>query len=203
MATSTSPCFCTRLSPSPFQACRCSGSAHPSSPQHLAAHSRTAWSRDAATPLAGAGGMQFYLWWTPADSPQVSGPYDDDPGLKRSLWVRAVHHHDDMSPLRTWDTEADYFQLHKEDMDGSDNTFVDSPWTDQQLEFVNSSDPVRIVYGYPGSGKTTALWRAVESRTGERVLYTSWSRELVEFASEHLSSFAPCWGRSAGTTYRV
>ena len=136
-------------------------------------------------------------------SPQVSGPYDDDPGLKRSLWVRAVRHHDDMSPLRTGDTEADYFQLHKEDMDGSDNTFVDSPWTDQQLEFVNSSDPVRIVYGYPGSGKTTALWRAVESRTGERVLYTSWSRELVEFASEHLSSFAPCWGRSAGTTYRV
>ena len=76
-------------------------------------------------------------------------------------------------------------------MDGTDDTFVASPWTDQQLEFVNSSDPVRIVYGYPGSGKTTALWRAVESRDDERVLYTSWSRELVQFAGEHLATFAP------------
>ena len=168
--------------------------------QHLAAHGRTGVVKgcsDAAnrgwrrTPLGATGGMQFYLWWAPAGSPQVSGPHDGDPGLERSIWVRAVRHHDDMTPLRLGDAEEDYFQLHQEDMDGSDNTFVASPWTDQQLEFVNSSDPVRIVYGYPGSGKTTALWRAVESRNDKRVLYTSWSRDLVEFAREHLSSFAP------------
>ena len=168
--------------------------------QHLAAHGRTSvvkgcsdpanrgWRR---TPLGGAGGMQFYLWWAPADSPRVSVPPDGDPPLNRGIWVRAVRHHDDMSPLSAGNTESDYFELHQEDMDGSDDTFVASPWTDQQLEFVNSDDPVRIVYGYPGSGKTTALWRAVESRTDERVLYTSWSRELVLVAGEQLSSFAP------------
>ena len=35
------------------------------------------------------------------------------------------------------------------------------------------------------------MWRAVESRDDERVLYASWSRELVRFAGEHLASFAP------------
>ena len=168
--------------------------------QHLAAHGRAGvvkgcsdtanrgWRR---TPLGGAGGMQFYLWWAPADSPQVSVPPDGDPALNQGIWVRAVRHHDDMRPLRAGDTGRDYFELNQEDMDGSDDTFVASPWTDQQLEFVNSHDPVRIVYGYPGSGKTTALWRAVESRDDERVLYASWSRELVRFAGEHLASFAP------------
>ena len=96
-----------------------------------------------------------------------------------------------MSPLHAGDTVADYFHLRQEDMDGSDDTFVASPWTDQQLDFVASSDPVRTVYGYPGSGKTTALWRAIESRDDERVLYASWSRELVRFAGEHLAAFAP------------
>lgn len=168
--------------------------------QHLAAHGRTGvvkscsdatnrgWRR---TPLGGTGGMQYYLWWAPAGSQQVPSTFNSVTGQTRSIWVRAVRHHDDMTPLRVGDAEDDYFELHQRDIDGSDKTFVDSPWTDQQLEFVNSTDPVRIVYGYPGSGKTTALWRAVETRNSERVLYTSWSRELVDFAGQHLVSFAP------------
>ena len=168
--------------------------------QHLAAHGRTGVVKscsDAAnrgwrrTPLGGTGGMQFYLWWAPAGSPQVPGTFNSVTGQTRSIWVRAVRHHDDMTPLRVGDTASDYFELRQADIDGSDNTFVDSPWTDQQLEFVNSTEPVRIVYGYPGSGKTTALWRAIETRNCERVLYTSWSRELVDFAGQHLVSFAP------------
>ena len=39
-----------------------------------------------------------------------------------------------MTPLRVGDAENDYFELHQGDIDGSDSTFVDSPWTDQQLE---------------------------------------------------------------------
>ena len=135
--------------------------------------------------------MQYYLWWAPAGSRQVPGAFNSVTGQDRSVWVRAVRHHDDMTPLSVGNARADYFQLHQGDIDGTDDTFVDSPWTEQQLEFVNSNDPVRIVYGYPGSGKTTSLWRAVESRNNERVLYTSWSRELVEFAGQHLATFAP------------
>ena len=48
-----------------------------------------------------------------------------------------------------------------------------------------------MVHGHPGSGKTTALWKAIEARDNQRVLYVSWSRELTNLAAERLSTFAP------------
>ena len=35
------------------------------------------------------------------------------------------------------------------------------------------------------------LWKAVEARNGQRVLYLTWSRELTAAAEEHFRAFAP------------
>jgi len=85
--------------------------------------------------------------------------------------------------------KADYLPLTQREFD--DENWVQRPWTKDQVSFVESNKPIRIVVGRPGSGKTTVLWRAIEARAGQKVLYLTWSRELTRYASEHLNSFAP------------
>lgn len=151
--------------------------------QQLAAHGRTGvvkgcsganrgWSR---SPLGGNGGMQYYLWWMLQDG---------------NILARAVRHHDDHSAISVGDTN-DYHSLHVGNIDGLDEAYASSPWTEGQLRFINDGNPVRIVYGHPGSGKTTALWRAVEAHDRRQVLYVSWSRELTRLAKERFDVFAP------------
>lgn len=160
--------------------------------RHLAAQGRTTvvkgcrdvnrgWRR---SPLGGAGGMQFYLWWTPRGSPPVT----DLELPERAILVRAVRHHDDHAPLTAGDLD-DYLALATAPDLGDD--IAGSPWTDAQMRFVEDRSAVRLIRGRPGSGKTTALWRAVEARRGERILYLTWSRALRQQAEENFVSFAP------------
>ena len=166
--------------------------------QHLAAHGRTSivkgcvgdnqgWRR---SPLGGNGGMQFYLWWTPQGSRQASRLDGNSENAHNTIWVRAARHHDDHAPL-TIGSDSDYYSLNQKDMAADDETFVSSPDTERQSRFVKGDKPVRIVHGHPGSGKTTALWKAIEARDNQSVLYVSWSRELISMAEERLSTFAP------------
>ena len=161
--------------------------------QHLAAHGRTGvvkgcsgenagWRR---TPLGGNGGNQFYLWWAPRGSPPLRDVNGGD-----GIYLRAVRHHDNHNKLSVGDLRA-YFSLSQNEILDESEGYVSSPWTDNQLDFVSATSPVRVLVGRPGSGKTTALWRAVESRDNERVLYVSWSRELVNTSQEHFRAFAP------------
>lgn len=162
--------------------------------QHLAAHGRTTvvkgcrdknrgWRR---SPLGGANGMQFYLWWSPQGS-QVAKDLDLP---SSAIVVRAVRHHDDHTPLAPGALD-DYLPFPTpEDLTDGD-TFAGQPWTDAQMDFVGSEHPVRLLLGRPGSGKTTVLWKAVEARASERVLYLTWSRSLTRIAEDRLSSFAP------------
>ena len=142
------------------------------------------------TPMGGNQGMQYYLWWTPGGGRFVPSEITGPLGLERSIWVRAIRHHDDHRVL-TAGTADSYYPLSQPDITGEDESFVDSPWTRQQREFIGGDHPVRVVYGQPGSGKTTALWRVAATRRDERVLYTSWSRELVEMAASYFRTFAP------------
>ena len=139
------------------------------------------------SPLGGNGGMQYYLWWTPQGNAPVTGMDADGDRIR---WVRAVRHHDDHTILDAGDT-GDYYELTKQDLIGSDETFSRSPWTESQLRFINGESPVRVLYGYPGSGKTTALWRAVETRSNQRTLYLTWSSTLTESTQERFETFAP------------
>ena len=152
--------------------------------QQLAAHGRTGvvkgcigenrgWRR---SPLGGNGGMQYYLWWMLQEG---------------NILVRSVRHHDDHEPLTAGDADNDYYPLDQNDIDGPDESFASPPWTENQLRFVDDDNPIRVVYGHPGSGKTTALYRAVETRSNQRVLYISWSRKLTGLASERFKGFAP------------
>ena len=161
--------------------------------QRLAAHGRTTvvkgckgagnrgWRR---SPLGGNGGMQFYLWWTVHGNGQTDGM----DGLQAGdMVLRAIRHHDDHRPLAAGRPD-DY--LHDQRPPAIEED-IGSPWTDAQLAFVDDTHPVRVLLGQPGSGKTTALWKAVEARAGQRVLYLTWSRELTEQARERFSAFAP------------
>ena len=160
--------------------------------RHLAANGRTTvvkgckdrnrgWRR---SPLGGAGGMQYYLWWTPGGSPPAADLELPD----RSVLVRAVRHHDDHGLLAAGRL-VDYLPLSTA-ADLSDD-IAGRPWTDAQMQFVEDRRPVRLIRGRPGSGKTTALWKAVEARRGERILYLTWSPALRQQAEANFASFAP------------
>ena len=166
--------------------------------QHLGARGRTnivkgcrgvnaGWRR---SPLGGNRGMQYYLWWAregvgPAREIERGKDYDGN-----RIWIRAARHHDDHAPLTIGDLDS-YIPLAQPDIAGDDESFAGIPDTDGQIRFVKGEASVRVVHGHPGSGKTTALWKAVEARGDQTVLYVSWSRELVEQAEERLRSFAP------------
>ena len=160
--------------------------------QHLAAHGRSTVVKGCAnenkgwrrSPLGGNNGMQYYLWWTPAASPRAQGL--DLP--ENAIVVRDVRHHDDHSPLATGPL-GDY--LHLATSDELIEDIAGSPWTREQIDFVDDQTPVRVIIGRPGSGKTTVLWKAVEARTDERVLYLTWSSALTRHAEERFRSFAP------------
>ena len=162
--------------------------------QHLAAHGRTTvvkGCRDAVnrgwrrSPLGGGGGMQYYLWWTLQGSRPARGIEFPDRG---GILVRAVRHHDDHESLDAGALD-DYLPFSQREIEDAD--LVGRPWTPVQLQFVEHEGPVRLVHGRPGSGKTTVLWKAVEARSGQRVLYLTWSRELTTSAEEHFRAFAP------------
>lgn len=161
--------------------------------QHLGAHGRTSvvkgcsndknkgWLR---SPLGGNNGMQYYLWW----APQGGHPAKALDVPSGDILVRAVRHHDDHNQLDAGELH-DYLELEQREIE--DETLVGRPWTDEQLQFISADDPVRLVLGRPGSGKTTVLWKAVEARSGQRVLYLTWSRDLTRYALEHFRAFAP------------
>lgn len=99
-----------------------------------------------------------------------------------------MRHHDDHSPLEAGPL-GDYLHLTTPDELIEDIAGV--PWTRDQIDFVDDQTPVRVVIGRPGSGKTTVLWKAVEARTDERVLYLARSSALTRHAEERFRSFAP------------
>lgn len=155
---------------------------------HLAAHGRTSvvkgckdqlnrgWLR---TPVTG---NNRYLWWARHSSIPAEGA-----GFPEgAIVLRAVRHHDDHTPLQIGELTQDYFPITRTNLE--DDTFIEQPWTERQNDFIRSEALVRILMGNPGSGKTTALWRAVLA-SGRNVLYLTWSDRLASTAKEHFDCF--------------
>lgn len=166
--------------------------------QHLAAHGRTSvvkgcsgnnnngWRR---SPLGGSNGMQHYLWWAPAGAPPVKHL-----GVaSQSIYVRGIRHHDDHDTLLCGSLD-DYISLSASELnprESSSRSIFISPWTIAQLAFARSEHPVRVLQGCPGTGKTAALWQAINMRAGEQVLYLTWNKSLAIKAGEYFCAFAP------------
>lgn len=135
-------------------------------------------------PLGGRGGNQFYLWW----APQGNAPVRHLGGGEQRAYVRAVRHHDDHTPLSAGGPE-DYLELLPADL-CHPGTIV-QPWTEEQERFLAAEENIRVLYGWPGSGKTTVLNRAVETLHGGRVLYLTWSEQLADRVRQRLDVFRP------------
>jgi tetratricopeptide (TPR) repeat protein len=73
-----------------------------------------------------------------------------------------------------------------------------APWTLQQSRFATARQPVRILKGHPGSGKTTALLHAADASAANRVLYLTFSRDLAVMASEYFGRYC-----SGARTFQV
>lgn len=157
---------------------------------HLAAHGRTSVVKSCRDELnrgwlrTPVDGNHQYLWWTRHSDPPAEGA-----GFPEgAIVLRAVRHHDDHSELKIDGLAKEYMHISRENLE--DDTFIEQPWTEMQNHFIRSKALVRILIGNPGSGKTTALWRAVSSGGGQRVLYLTWSGRLAEKAKEHFDCFS-------------
>lgn len=143
--------------------------------------SNRGWRR---SPLGGNGGNHFYLYWT-LDHPTLAAAAD---AAGRTVFVRAVRHHDATSePLRS-DALGDY-----ELLDFAPDFTVGSlenPFTAAQENFASAPDRVRAYIGAAGGGKTQALIRAIEVGTPGDTLYLTWSTRLAEQVEHHFRDAA-------------
>ena len=140
------------------------------------------------SPMGGGHGNQFYLWWCTSDASPMKGR---NTGHRESVWIRAIRVHHDHSQLETGTPETQYMPLTVPDTTDPSSGIIENPRTHTQQDFVQSSGPVRIIRGHPGTGKTTTLWHAIEAREHQNVLYVTWSPELAQQAGDHFTSFAP------------
>lgn len=133
------------------------------------------------TPLAS---NHFYLWWTKQGELPLKGlDVSHDTYL-----FRCIRHHDLHEPIKAIDLkDFDEFTPKL----ANDFDFSVDPWGEtEQLKFINSDEPCRLVNGAPGSGKTSSLLRTIETRDKQNVLYLTWSYDLAKVAENHLKSFA-------------
>src|SRR5205814_4761259 len=79
--------------------------------------------------------------------------------------------------------------------------FGPAPWTQTQARFASARQPVRILKGHPGSGKTTALWHAADSTGAQRVLYITYSRDLAALARDYFDRYCSSHKQFTVTTF--
>ncbi|HZQ55589.1 MAG TPA: hypothetical protein VFB14_25550 [Bryobacteraceae bacterium] len=105
----------------------------------------------------------------------------------RSIFLRDIRHHDDHALLAAGQLANDYLPLTVPDLRGDE--YAPEPWTSPQARFARSRGAVRILKGYPGSGKTTALLHAGDASQAERVLYLTFSPDLAALARDYFDRF--------------
>src|SRR6478672_11596365 len=139
--------------------------------------------------LGGHGGSHFYAWWAPHGAPPLRGLEDFENAPQGAVFLRDIRHHDDHSELRPHSLAEAYLPLSARDIRGQE--FSPSPLTPTQTQFTTSRNKIRIIKGYPGSGKTTALWHATDQNSVRSALYVTYSKDLAALARAHFQRFAP------------
>ncbi len=137
--------------------------------------------------LGGSGGNQFYAWWAPQGAPPVKDAGLDG-GPAGAIFLRDIRHHDDHSELPA-QTPREYVTLSVRDLRQDD--YAPSPLTSAQAKFAGARWRVRVLHGFPGSGKTTALLEAAEAACSSSALYVTYSKDLAALAGAHFRRLAP------------
>jgi len=141
------------------------------------------------SPLGGNHGNHFYAWWAPRGAAPLYGRPEFDGAPERALFLRDIRHHDDHRPLDPQSLENHYLQVGVPELRKED--YVPAPWTQAQARFAEARQATRIIKGFPGSGKTTALWHAADIAGRQSILYITYSQELAALARDHFDKFAP------------
>ena len=137
--------------------------------------------------LGGNQGSHFYAWWAPKNAAPLkdSGEFTDVPD--GAVFLRDIRHHDDHAPLAPQSFETHYLPMTVRELRREE--YGPAPWTQPQARFAAARQPVRMLKGHPGSGKTTALWHAADSSGAERVLYVTYSRDLAALARDYFDRY--------------
>jgi len=136
--------------------------------------------------LGGNHGSHFYAW-APKNAIPLNEPgtFTDVPD--GAVFLRDIRHHDDHSLLVPHSFDTYYMPVTVRELRREE--YAPVPWTQSQTRFASARQPVRLLKGHPGSGKTTALWHAVDSSGAERVLYVTYSRDLAALARDYFDRF--------------
>jgi hypothetical protein len=137
--------------------------------------------------LGGNQGSHFYAWWAPKGSLPLKTSDGFSGAPDGALFLRDIRHHDDHSPLMPQSFDDHYLPITVRDLRREE--YGPAPWTQTQARFASARQPVRILKGHPGSGKTTALWHAADATGAERVLYVTYSRDLAALARDYFDRY--------------
>ena len=136
------------------------------------------------TQLGGTGGSHYYLWWAPFGYPAV-GDSDLEHG---EVLVRVVRHHDQTGEPLDPGARGDWHVLSADMVHDA----IDSELNPLQLAAAApAGPPIRLVRGYPGSGKTTVLLHAAAHVWGSKALFVTFSNRLALASGQYLRTFAP------------
>ena len=148
--------------------------------------------------LGGSNGSHFYAWLAPRGSaPLAEGGFESAP--EGAIFLRAIRHHDDHTPLEAHNLTQNYIALDATEI--RDDSLVPAPWTHPQTKFARARQNVRTLRGFPGSGKTTALWHAAETAATGAVLYITYSRDLAALAQDYFAKLVPAHKRCHVVTF--
>jgi len=137
--------------------------------------------------LGGSQGSHFYAWWAPKNALPLKDNEEFSAVADGTVFLRDIRHHDDHSPLSAQSLEAHYLPVTVNDLRREE--YAPTPWTPPQVRFASARQPVRLLKGHPGSGKTTALWHAADSTGAARVLYVTYSRDLAALARDYFDRY--------------
>jgi hypothetical protein len=137
--------------------------------------------------LGGGHGSHFYAWWAPKNAAPLKGSAGFGEVPEGAVFLRDIRHHDDHTPLNPQAFETQYMPVSVRDLRREE--YAPLPWSAPQARFAQARQPVRLLKGHPGSGKTTALLNAADASGAERVLYVTYSRDLALLAREYFDRF--------------
>ncbi len=151
------------------------------------------------SPLGGNHGSHFYAWWAPKGATPLRASQEFESAPEGAIFLRDIRHHDDHRPLNPQSVADHYLPIGVKELRQED--YVPGPWTQGQAKFADARQKIRLIKGFPGSGKTTALWHAADMSGRKSILYITYSPELAALAREHFDKFAPGNKRFHVVTY--